>query len=83
VGAAVLELPAGTPVTIVGRLQAREWHTRIYLELVAETVTVDVAVGPGEPAASAERPVPRAAPRASRPMRTERPDPPGRDRVPF
>ena len=43
VGAAVRELPDGTPVTVVGRLQAREWNNRLYLELIAESVTVDVA----------------------------------------
>jgi hypothetical protein len=63
VGAAVLGLAPGTPLTVLGRLGAREWNTRLYLELLGETVTVDVAAGPGETAAPTSRSVPRAAPR--------------------
>ena len=72
VGAAVRAVPEGTPLTLVGRLQAREWNNRLYLELVAESVSMDVTSSPGEaapparaePPAPARRPVPRATPRA-------------------
>jgi hypothetical protein len=40
---AVRALPEGTPLTVVGRLRAREWNSRWYLECLAERVTVDVA----------------------------------------
>jgi hypothetical protein len=43
VGAVVRALPLGTPLTVVGRLTAREWNSRWYLECLAEHVTVDVA----------------------------------------
>ena len=62
-GAAVRALPEGTPLTVVGRLQAREWNNRLYLELIGESVTVDVAAAPGEPAAPTGRPPARATPR--------------------
>jgi hypothetical protein len=63
VGAAVREVPEGTPLTVVERLSARGWNGRLDLELVSEGVTVDVTALPGEAAAPAERPVPRAAAR--------------------
>jgi single-stranded DNA-binding protein len=81
-GTAVRELADGTPLTVVGRLQGRVWNERLYLEVIGERVTVDVAAGPGEPAAPAERPVPQAPPREPADA-DARPDPPGRDRVPF
>jgi single-stranded DNA-binding protein len=73
VGAAVLGLREGTLLTVVGRLQAREWNGRLYLELVGESVTVDVAAMPGEAAspagagapAPARRPEARGSSRAS------------------
>jgi single-stranded DNA-binding protein len=46
VGAAVRALPDGTPLTVVGQLRGREWQDRVFLDLVAETVTVDVAAAP-------------------------------------
>jgi single-stranded DNA-binding protein len=61
VGAAVCAVPEGTPLTVVGRLQAREWNNRLYLELIAESVTVDVSVAP-ETAARELGPEPPAAP---------------------
>jgi hypothetical protein len=63
VGAAVLGLPDGMPVTVVGRLHALEWNTKLYLDVIAETVSVAVAAGSGEPVAPAPRPVPQAPPR--------------------
>jgi hypothetical protein len=55
----------GLLVTVVGRLIVREWNARLYLELVAEAVTVDVAAG--------RRPPGRA--RAARPVLTDGPAP--------
>jgi single-stranded DNA-binding protein len=65
VGAAVCGRPEGTPVRIVARLQSREWNQRVYVEVVAETVSVDVTAPLGTDAAPARRPVARAAPRAA------------------
>jgi single-stranded DNA-binding protein len=63
VGIAVRELAEGTPLTVVGRLQAREWKERLYLELVADAVTVDVTAGPDAPPPSPSRPIGRPTPR--------------------
>jgi single-stranded DNA-binding protein len=46
VGTAVRALPVGTPLTVLGRLQAREWQDRIFLDLVAESVSVNVEAVP-------------------------------------
>jgi single-stranded DNA-binding protein len=80
VGAAVLGLREGTPVTVLGRLTAREWNNRLYLELVGESVTVDVAAMPGEaaPPAGAEAPAP-----ARRPVSRATSREPGDETVPF
>jgi hypothetical protein len=70
VGIAVRELPAGTPLTVVGRVSAREGNTRLFLELLGESVTVDVAAGPDAP----PPPVPRSTARATpRPTATDVP----------
>jgi single-stranded DNA-binding protein len=53
VGAAVRDLPEGTRLTVVGRVSAREWNTRLYVEVIADAVTMAVAAGPGEPAVPA------------------------------
>jgi len=70
-GIAVRELPEGTPVTVVGRISARDWtsprgQARTFVEVVSETVTVDVAAGPPgthAPSANAEAPAPARRPR--------------------
>jgi single-stranded DNA-binding protein len=67
-GLAVRDLPEGTPLTVVGRVTAREWNARLYLELLAETVAVDVTAVPG-PAArefSVEPPAAPSSPSRSR-----------------
>ena len=46
-GAAVLGLAERTPVTVVARVGSREWNGKLYLELLAEHVTADVASAPG------------------------------------
>ena len=79
VGAALLELEAGTGLVILGRISAREWQSpsgqaKTFLEVVAESVTVDAAmVATGEPieataSVRVEPPPPRAtAPPVTRP----------------
>jgi single-stranded DNA-binding protein len=74
-GVAVRELAEGTPVTVVGRISAREWtspsgQARTFVEVVGETVTVDVAAGGPEtpaPSANAEAPAPARRPRSAAP----------------
>jgi hypothetical protein len=46
-----------------------KWNGRLYLELVTETVTVDVVAGPGNiaPSADAEAPAPARRPRPAAP----------------
>ena len=61
VGTAVLILPAGTPLTIIGKLTSREWNNRLYLELLADHVAVDV-VTPGEGREATPTARPSAAP---------------------
>jgi single-stranded DNA-binding protein len=64
-GAALLDLPPGTPLTVIGRISAREWtapggQTKTFLEVVGESVTVGVetlgAGGASSPAAPTARP---------------------------
>jgi single-stranded DNA-binding protein len=85
VGAAVREVPEGTPLTVVGRLQAREWNTRLYLELIGEHVTVAVTgssgAAPGAPQAAAPSASPAVAPAA--PPRPGGPRPTDRSNVPW
>ena len=57
VGTAVLTLPVGTALTVVGKLTSREWNTRLYLELLADHVAAAV-VTPGE----GREPMPTARP---------------------
>ena len=57
VGTAVLTLPVGTALTVVGKLTSREWNTRLYLELLADHVAAAV-VTPGE----GREPMPRPGP---------------------
>jgi hypothetical protein len=53
-GAAVQALAVDTAVTLAGRLTSREWNGRHYLELVGDSVRVDVLMLPaGEPVAAA------------------------------
>ena len=54
-------LPAGTPLTVIGKLTSREWNNRLYLELVADHVAVDVAAQ-GEVREAAPTAQPSAAP---------------------
>jgi hypothetical protein len=62
-GIAVRELAEGTPLTVVGRVSAREGNTRLFLELIGESVTVDVAAGPAAPPPPVPRSTARATPR--------------------
>jgi hypothetical protein len=55
-GAALLELAPGTALLILGTLRAREYNTRLYLELVADHISVDLAKADGAPPAPAARP---------------------------
>ena len=88
-GTALLELASGTPVTVVGRISAREWQspgrqTKTFVEVVAESVTIEVeTLGGGgesrEVPSSGSRPV--AEPAA--PPRPTSARPASRDSVPF
>jgi hypothetical protein len=55
-GAALLELAPGTALLILGTLRAREYNTRLYLEPVADHISVDLAKADGAPPAPAARP---------------------------
>jgi len=81
-GAAVLGLAEGTPCTVVARVGSREWNGKLYLELIAESVTIDAAAGGAEsPDPDSPREVaPKIAPPPPRPdpFAPARPGPPTR-----
>jgi hypothetical protein len=63
-GTALLALPEGAALTVLGRISAREWTApggavKTFVEIIGENVTADVAAR-GEPRAPA--PAPRLAP---------------------
>jgi single-stranded DNA-binding protein len=91
VGAAMRDLPAGTPLTVLGQISAREWtapsgQTKTFLEVVGEAVLVDATMATlGEPAAVAPAHPPVAEPVAApaRPGGPTRREPRDADKVPF
>jgi single-stranded DNA-binding protein len=62
-GAVLLDLAPGTPLTVIGRISAREWQapggqTKTFVEVVGESVTVDAAaMGAPSETAPVARPV--------------------------
>ena len=97
-GAALCDLADGTPLTVVGRISAREWQApggqvKTFVEVVAESVTVDAATVPslvtrvGGGGESREGPSsgsrPGAEPAAPAPSRPSSGRPSARSEVPF
>ena len=88
-GAALLDLAPGTPLTVVGRISAREWsapggQAKTFVEVVGERVTIGVETvgGVNEPREAAPASQPSAEPAAA-PSRPAGARPASRSEVPF